>query len=105
MVEALEERASQELINRDEAILALQKELELVTAKRKRLAKEVAGLRSAQQDFEELKVKVETLSSAIDNSKAIERLVLGRAEKANETAEGLRKEIDVEKASGTALVA
>lgn len=46
MSKALEERASQELINRDGAIVALQKELDLITAEKKQLAAKATGLRS-----------------------------------------------------------
>jgi hypothetical protein len=66
---------------------------------------EVAGLRSAQKDADELKVKVESLDKALSDSKAAEQLALARAQKANETTEGLRKEIDAEKESNATLVA
>jgi hypothetical protein len=47
MAEALEERASKEVIDRDGAIEALKKEVELLKVKRAQLAGEVENLRAA----------------------------------------------------------
>lgn len=93
MAEALEERVTQELAN--------WKELDLVDAEKA----EVAGLRSAQKDIDELKAKVESLDKALTGSKATEVLALARLQKASETADSLRKEVEAEKSSSTALLA
>jgi len=57
MLEILEERASKEVIKRDEAIEVLQKELDWVEEK-KQLAIEVANLRTALLTIEDLKIQV-----------------------------------------------
>jgi uncharacterized protein YoxC len=72
---------------------------------KKRLTVEIASLRSTQKDIDDLKAKVDSLDKALAGSKAAEQLVLERAQRVNETAEGLRKEVDVERESSGALVA
>ena len=72
MAEALEERATQEVVNSNVALEALQAEFEMVEAEKKQLAEEVVGLRSGQKDLDELKGKIESLSKALDGSKAVE---------------------------------
>ena len=54
MAEALEERASKEVINRDDATKAL-KEVELLEAERAWLTGEVESLHAAQSDVEKLR--------------------------------------------------
>ena len=58
MSEILEERASEEVIKRDEAIEVLQKELDRVKEEKKWLAIEVADLHVARQTVEDLKIQV-----------------------------------------------
>ena len=54
MVEALEERALKEVIDRDGAIEALKKEVELLKTKRAWFSGEVENLRDAQSDAAEV---------------------------------------------------
>ena len=56
MLEILEERASEEVIKRDEAIEALQNELDRVKDEKKWLAVEVANLHVARQTIDDLKI-------------------------------------------------
>ena len=55
MLEALEERMALEVIKRDEAIEALQKELDRVEDEKKKLSMEAGDLRVARQAAEYLK--------------------------------------------------
>ena len=68
------------------AIEALKKELEMVEAEKARLAGEIAGLRVAHGDFENLQGKVESLGKDLEGAKAAEQLAAERALKALETA-------------------
>lgn len=104
MAEALEERASREIIRRDETIKGLQKELDGLTAENKRLEEEAEGLRAVKGDYNEMKTKVESLDKALASAKAAENLALERAQKANEVSENLRKGVDVERSSSAALL-
>lgn len=104
MVKVLEERSSMEILHRDEAINSLKKEVEILTSKNKRLVLEAANLCLARKEVDEAKSRVVTLEKYITGSKAAEQLALERALKANNMAEGLRKEIDAEKASSASLV-
>ena len=72
MAGALEEWASKEVIDRDGAIKALKKEVELLEAKRARLAGEVENLCVAQSHVESLRGKMSSLSKALEGSKAAE---------------------------------
>ena len=54
MVEALEERSTQEVVDRNLAIEALKKEVETLEAEKSQLAGEVDGLRIAHAELEEL---------------------------------------------------
>ena len=58
MSEILEERASEEVIKRDEAIEVLQKELDRVEDEKKCLVVEVADLRVARQTVQDWKIPV-----------------------------------------------
>lgn len=78
------------------AIEAICNELSKIETKKKKLVKEVASLCVAQKDLDELKGKVESLSKALEGLKAAEQLALERAQKANDSAKGLRKEADAE---------
>lgn len=79
MVEALEERASQEIVIHYPPIEAFQKDLDTVDAKKKQPVEEVVGLCVAQRDFYDLKAKVESLNKALEDMKAAEQLALERA--------------------------
>ena len=103
MAGALEEWASKEVIDPDGAIEALKKEVEMLEVERAWLAGEVENLRVAQSDVENLRGKMSSLSKALEGSKAVEQLALDRAEKANETADLLPKEAEVERQSSVAL--
>ena len=87
------------------AIEALKKELEMVEAEKARLAGEIAGLRVAHGDFENLQGKVESLGKDLEGAKAAEQLAAERALKALERAENLYKEVNSERESSTALKA
>lgn len=100
LAEALEERGTQEVVDLNLAIEALKKELEVVEEEKKRLVAEVATLRSSHKEIEDLKAKVESLDKALVGSKAIEQFALGKAEKAVDTANRLRKEINAKESSG-----
>ena len=76
MSEILEERASKEVIKRDEAIEVLQKELDKVENEKKQLAIEVANLRVASQTVEDLKIQVGAMEKDVAGSKAAEELAL-----------------------------
>jgi hypothetical protein len=58
MAEALEEQATQEVVDHDVAIEALKKGVGTVEAESKRLAEEVVGLCAAQSDLEGFKGEV-----------------------------------------------
>ncbi|CAD6261054.1 unnamed protein product [Miscanthus lutarioriparius] len=95
--------ATQEVVNSNVALEALQAKSEKVEAEKKQLAEEVVGLRSGQKDLDELKGKIESLSKALDGSKAAEQLALDCGQKANDAAASLRKEVDAERESSHAL--
>ena len=59
-------------MDHDLAIEALKKELEMVEAKRAQLANEVTVLHMARSDVEDLRVKMESLSKALEGAKAAE---------------------------------
>lgn len=90
-------------MDRDVTIEALQAELDKIEAEKKQLAEEVIGLRMAHKDLEGLKGKIESLSKALEGLKAAEQLALECAQKDNDAAEGLRKEVDAERQSSHAL--
>lgn len=77
MAEAIEERSSLEVIKRDEAIKALQKELDKVEDENKRLAQEAADFPVAQKTIEDLKKQLATMEKEVFASKAAEELALG----------------------------
>ena len=118
MAAALEERCSRGVICRDEAIDALKKKNETLEAKKVRLSKEIRGLSSARQELEalrkekrELKTVSEVLKKEKEEAEAsvavlresasqLERakdLAMQRAEKAEDVADRLRKELDAER--------
>jgi hypothetical protein len=105
MTEALEERASVEVIKQDEAIEALQKELDRVEDEKKQFAQEAADLRVAQQAVEDLKKQVTALEKDVSGSKAAEELLLGRLEKGNDENERLHKQVEAERSASRALSA
>ena len=82
---------------------ALKKEVETLEAKKTQLVGEVGGLRTIHAELEEFQKKVDLLNKEVDDAKAVEQLVAERALKATEVADILRKEVDAERESGTAL--
>jgi hypothetical protein len=48
----------------------------------------------SSKDLEELRSKVESLRKALEGSKAVEELALEQAQKGNDVAEGLHKEVE-----------
>ena len=71
-MEAIEEHGMQAMVDRDLAIEALKKELEMVEAKKARLTREIAGLSVARGDFENLQGKVESLGKDLEGAMAAE---------------------------------
>jgi len=124
MAAALEERCSREVICRDEAIDALKKENETLETEKVRLSEEVRVFSSARQELEalrkerdELKAGSEVLRKGKEEAKALatvlhestsqlERakdLAVQRAEKAEDVADRLRKELDAERTSAAVV--
>ena len=104
-MEDIEERGTQDVVDRNLAIEALKKEVDTLEAKKTWLAGEVGGLRTAQADLQELRKNVDSLNKEVDGVKAAEQLAAERALKAIETADNLRKEVDAERESSAALKA
>jgi chromosome segregation ATPase len=103
MAAALEERSTRVLLDRNDTIEALKKEIEVLEAEKTRLSVEVGGLRTARADADDLCSQVETLTKQLEDAKAAEVLAIEHAQRANETADNLHKEVDAEKKSGAAL--
>ncbi|XP_066341470.1 uncharacterized protein [Miscanthus floridulus] len=78
MSEVLEERTVEEVIKWDEAIEALQKELDKVEDEKKRLSAEVADLRVAHQTADDLKIQVGALEKDVAGLKVAEEIALAR---------------------------
>jgi len=118
MAAALEERCSREVICRDEAIEALKKENETLEAEKARLSEEVKGFASVRQAVEVLRREKEELKNVsevlkkekeeAEASAAVLResaslherakdMAMLRAEKAEDVADRLRKELDAER--------
>ena len=124
MAAALEERCSREVICRDEAIEALKRENETLEAEKARLSEEVKGfsfirleVKSLRKERDDYKSGSEALrkekedaeaSAAILRTSATEvgrarDLAVQRAEKAEDIADRLRKNLDAERASAAAM--
>jgi tRNA(Ser,Leu) C12 N-acetylase TAN1 len=97
MAAALEERSTCELLDRNDAIEALKKEIEVLEAEKTRLLAEVDGLRTTHTNADDLHAQVETLTKQLEGAKAVEVLAVECAQKANEIVDNLRKEVDAEK--------
>ena len=76
MSKILEERASEEVIKRDEVIEVLQKELDRVEDEKKQLVVEVADLRVARQTVKDLKIQVGTLEKDVAARRLLRNLPL-----------------------------
>ena len=79
--------------------------MDTLEAKKTWLAGEVGGLRTVQAELEEIQKNVDSLKREVDGAKATKQLATERAVKANETADNLHKEVDVERESCAALKA
>jgi predicted RNase H-like nuclease (RuvC/YqgF family) len=97
MVAALQERSTCELLDCNDAIEALKKEIEVLEAEKTRLSAEVDGLRTTHANVDNLHAQVETLTKQLEGAKAAEVLAVECAQKANEIADNLRKELDAKK--------
>ena len=105
MAEALKEHSTQEVVDHNQAIEALRKEVETLEAEKDRLVGEVGGLSVARTNLENLRRDVESLNKEVEGAKAAEALADKCALKAIETAENLRKEVNAERESSAALKA
>jgi hypothetical protein len=72
-------------------------------AEKTRLSVEVDGRRTAYANADNIHAQVETLTKQLEGAKAAEVLAVERAQKANETTDNLRKEVDAENESGAML--
>ena len=124
MAAALEERCSREVICRDEAIGVLKKENETLEVEKARLTEEVKEFSSVRREIESLrkerddyKAGSEVLKKEKEDAEAsaavlrtnvteagrARDLALQRAEKAEDIADRLRKELDAERTSAAEL--
>ena len=124
MAAALEERCSREVICRDEAIGALKKENETLEAEKARLSEEVkefssvrrevdslkkerddykAGSEALRKEKEDAEASVAVLRTSVAEAGRVRDVALQRAEKAEDIAERLRKELDAERTSAAEL--
>jgi metal-sulfur cluster biosynthetic enzyme len=103
MAVALEECSTRELLDCNDAIEVLKKEIEVLEAEKTHLSVEVDGCRTACANADNIRAQVETLTKQLEGAKAGEVLVVERAQKANETADNLHKEVDAENESGAML--
>jgi hypothetical protein len=124
MAAALEERCSREVICRDEAIGVLKKENETLEAEKARLSEEVkefssvrrevdslkkerddykAGSEALKKEKEDAEASVAVLRTSVAEAGRVRDVALQRAEKAEDIAERLRKELDAERTSAAEL--
>ena len=105
MAEALEERNTEEVVDRNLAIEALKKEIDKLEAEKARLIGDVGGPNATRADLENLHKEVESLNKQVEDAKATEQLASERSLKAVETADNHCKEVDTERESSAALKA
>jgi hypothetical protein len=103
MAAALEECSTREVLDRNEAIEALKKEVEVFVAEKTCLTMEVGGLSSARVEVENLRKETDLLKKQVKDAKGAKALATKRAVKANETVDNLWKELNAEKVLGLAL--
>ena len=120
----MEERCSREVICRDEAIGVLKKENETLEAEKARLSEEVkefssvrrevdslkkerddykAGSEALKKEKEDAEASVAVLRTSVAEAGRVRDVALQRAEKAEDIAERLRKELDAERTSAAEL--
>ena len=105
MAEVLEEHSTQEVVDRNLAIEALKKEMDILEVEKTRLAGEVGGLRTAQAELGELQKKVDLLNKEVDSTKVTEHLAAECALKATEMTDNVLMQVDAERESSAALKA
>jgi FtsZ-binding cell division protein ZapB len=103
MASALEERSTCEVLDRNEAIEVLKKEVEVLVAKKTRLTTEVGGLSSARAEVENLWKETDLLKKQVEDANSAKVLATEHALKAYETTDNLRNELNAKKESGLAL--
>jgi hypothetical protein len=105
MVEALEERSIEEVVDHNLAIEALKKEIDTLEDEKAWLMGKVGGLNATRANLENLCKEVESLNKQVEDTKTAEQLASERSLKVVETADNLRKEVDAERESSMALKA
>jgi prefoldin subunit 5 len=103
MATALEECSTCEVLDRNEAIEALKKEIEVLVAEKTHLTAEVGGLSSTRAEVENLRKEADLLKKQVEDAKGVKALATKPNLKSNETTDNLRKELNAEKESGLAL--
>jgi hypothetical protein len=81
------------------------KEINTLEDKKARLMGEVGGLNATRANLENLCKDVESLNKQVEDTKTVEQLASERSLKAIEMVDNLRKEVDAERKSSTALKA
>lgn len=100
---ALEERCYREVLDHNVAIKALKSEVEILGTEMSLLKAEVDGFSSVRAEAASLRQEGEGLRKQLEGAKAAEELVVKKATRANEIAEGLRKELEAECQSSEGL--
>jgi seryl-tRNA synthetase len=100
MAAALEECSMREVLDLNDAIDALKKEIEVLEAEKVRISMEVGGLPTTHADAENFCKEAEVLRKQMEDAKSAKAVAVERASKVVETTENLHEEIDIEKKSG-----
>jgi hypothetical protein len=105
MAEALEEKASFELIKKDEAIEALRVELEKVETEKEQLAGEAAEVPELRKAIEGFMAEVKSLRGKLEASMAAHEAAVKEAETAKGEAKDLGERLESEENNNQALSA